>query len=172
MLTMKKYLVTFFIFLSNYALCQQFNNSWIDYNKTYYKFKIGSSGLYRIPGMLLQSIGLENIPAEQFQLWRNGEEIRLFTSTAAGPVTGAGFIEFYGEMNDGKKDKRLYLQPDYQLSDKWSLETDTAAFFLTVNPAGPNLRFASTVNNVSGNTLDPEPFFMNTSFFEKIARPL
>jgi hypothetical protein len=37
-------------------------------------------------------------------------------------------------MNDGKPDSVLYRKPDYVMNDKWSLETDTASFFLTVNP--------------------------------------
>ena len=72
------------------------------------------------------------------------------------------YLEFWGEMNDGKPDNALYLDPEYQLNDKWSLETDTAAFFLTVNPAGNNLRLVETINNVAGNTLSPEPYFMHT----------
>ncbi|MEO7802558.1 MAG: C25 family cysteine peptidase, partial [Ginsengibacter sp.] len=67
------------------------------------------------------------------------------------------------EMNDGKKDSRLYAEPDYQLSDHWSLETDTAAYFITINTTGNNLRYVSAVNNISGNTLAPEPYFMNTA---------
>ena len=65
-------------------------------------------------------------------------------------------------MNDGKKDTKLYRDPDYQLSDHYSLQTDTAAYFLTVNPSGTNLRFINSPNNVSGNTLPQEPYFMNT----------
>jgi hypothetical protein len=53
------------------------------------------------------------------------------------------------------------LAADYQLSDHYSLQTDTAAYFLTVNPAGSNLRFTDDANNVSGTTLTPEPYFMN-----------
>ena len=55
------------------------------------------------------------------------------------------YIEFWGEMNDGKPDNILYRNPDYQLNDKWSLETDTAAFFLTVNPFGK--QFQATANS-------------------------
>lgn len=160
---MKKVIIVIFLFLSSHAFCQQFNNSWIDYNKTYYKFKVGSSGLYRISAALLQTLGLNDTPAQQFQLWRNGEEVRLFTSITSGAIPSDGYIEFYGEMNDGKKDSKLYLEPDYQLSDHWSLETDTAAYFLTVNNNGNNLRYVAAANNVSGNTLAPEAYFMNTA---------
>lgn len=158
---MKKLLLPIFILLSIAAYCQT-NNSWIDYNKTYYKFKVGSTGLYRIPQATLSSIGLAGTSADQFQVWRNGEEVRLYTTSATGPIAAGGYIEFWGVMNDGKKDTKLYLNTDYQLSDHFSLETDTAAYFLTVNPVGTNLRYTDAANNVTGTTLTPEPYFMNT----------
>ena len=115
---------------------QLYNNEWIDYTKTYYKFKVGVTGLYRINQAALASIGLDNTNADHFQLWRNGEQVAIYTSAQSAPLGGDGYIEFWGEMNDGKPDNALYREPDYQLIDKFSLETDSAAFFLTVNPAG------------------------------------
>ena len=53
-------------------LSAQYNNEWIDYNKTYYKFKVGQTGLYRIPYDVLQAAGLGSRRAEHFQMWRNG----------------------------------------------------------------------------------------------------
>ncbi len=159
---MKKILLISFVFISATGFAQPYSNSWIDYSKTYFKFNIGKNGLFRIQQSALNSIGLGNTPAEQFQLWRNGEEVRLYTSSSTGPLTSSGYIEFWGLMNDGKKDTKLYRDPDYQLSDHYSLETDTAAYFLTVNTTGNNLRFTNSPNNVSGNTLPAEPYFMNT----------
>ena len=65
-------------------------------------------------------------------------------------------------MNDGKQDTKLYRTPALQLSDKWSLHTDTAAYFLTVNPGGGNLRLINENNDVAGNSLPAEPYFMHT----------
>ncbi|HET7117327.1 MAG TPA: C25 family cysteine peptidase [Hanamia sp.] len=158
---MKKLLVIFFTFLTAVVSAQTYSNSWIDYSKTYYKFKVGSDGLYHITQATLNSIGLGNIPAEQFQLWRNGEEVTLYTSVPSGPLPANGYIEFWGHENDGKIDTKLYRVADYQLSDHYSLQTDTASFFLTVNPTGNNLRFTDDANNVAGTTLTPEPYFMN-----------
>ncbi len=45
---------------------------------------------------------------------------------------------------------------------KHSFQTDTAAFFLTINPAGGNLRMLNAVNNVAGNVLPPDPYFIYT----------
>jgi hypothetical protein len=162
---MKKLLLPALLVLGLTAFSQTYNNSWIDYNKTYYKFKVGSTGLYRIPQSALANIGLGSTPAQQFQVWRNGEEVRLYTSVASGPLPSSGYVEFWGLMNDGKKDTKLYRDPDYQLSDHWSLETDTAAYFLTVNASGSNLRFTDVPNNVAGTSLAPEPYFMNTKGF-------
>jgi len=140
----------------------QYNNEWIDYSKTYYKFTVGKDGVFRIPDSVLQTVGLNNVPAEQFQLWRNGVQVPLYTSTSSGALGANGYIEFWGEMNDGKLDKLLYRNQEEQLSDKWSLYTDTATYFLTVNPAGNNLRFIQTENNVAGNTLPADQYFMYT----------
>ncbi len=159
---MKKLLFIFFIFFSASLVAQTYSNNWIDYNKAYYKFSVGKTGLYRIPLSTLNAIGLGNTPAEQFQLWRNGEEVGLYTSVASGQLGVSDYIEFWGIMNDGKKDTKLYRDPDYQLSDFYSLETDTASYFLTVNVTGANMRFVNQSNNIAGNTLSPEPYFINT----------
>ncbi|MEO8819723.1 MAG: C25 family cysteine peptidase [Ginsengibacter sp.] len=158
---MKKLLTILFILITGIASAQTYSNSWIDFNKTYYKFKVGADGLYHIDQTTLSSLGLETIPAEQFQLWRNGQEVSLYTSSATGPLPANGYIEFWARMNDGKIDTKLYRVADYQLTDHTSLQTDTAAYFLTVNPAGNNLRYTNAVNNVAGNTLQPEPYFTN-----------
>lgn len=159
---MKRFFSFLLLSLGLYAQAQVYNNEWIDYNKTYYKFKIGATGLYRINQPALASIGWETIPAENFQLWRNGKEIPLYTSLQTGVMGASDYIEFWGDMNDGKPDNAIYRQPEFQLNDMYSLQTDTVAFFLTVNPAGNNLRLVPTANTIVGNPT-PEPFFMFTS---------
>ena len=160
---MKRILLLSCLCWSLLAQAQTYNNEWIDYSKTYYKFKVGATGLYRITQPSLSSAGLGSVPAEQFQLWRNGQEVPLYTSVASGSMSGSDYIEFWGERNDGKPDNELYKILDFQLSDKYSLQTDTAAFFLTVNPSGSNLRLVNTTNDVAGNILPPEPYFMHTT---------
>ena len=157
---MRKLLSVLFIFIALKAIAQQpFNNEWIDYNKTYYKFKVGNSGLYHINQTALATIGLQSTPVEQFQLWRNGKQVPLYTSVSAGAMGSSDYIEFWGKRNDGKPDVYLYKDPSFQLSDRVSLQTDTAAFFLTVNPnpstSNPNLRFTLAQNNIP--TTPPTP---------------
>ena len=157
---MKKILVFIVVlFITGIAISQSYYNEWIDFSKTYYKFKVGATGLYRINAADLNSIGLASEAAQNFQLWRNGKQVPLYTSVANGSLGANGFLEFWGEKNDGVPDRDLYRIQANQLSTQESLLTDTAAFFLTVSPGGNNLRFLSTANNVSGNTLPAETYF-------------
>jgi Peptidase family C25 len=158
---MKKLLIIFFVLFA-YAAHAQHNNSWIDYSKTYYKFKISANGMYRIGKALLDSANLGNVPVEQFQLWHNGKEERLYTSLATGIMGTGDYIEFWAKMNDGTIDKPLYLNPRGQLCDSISLFTDTSTYFLTVNPADNSLRYASGVNDIADNTLSPDAYFMRS----------
>jgi hypothetical protein len=171
---MKKGLVFIVLMLvTSLAISQSYNNEWIDYNKTYYKFKVGATGLYRIYTTDLAAIGLSNESAQNFQLWRNGKQVPLYTTTQTGPLGANGYIEFWGEKNDGIPDRALYKNPNNQLSASESLLTDTASFFLTVNASGNNLRFTPTANNVAGNTRPAEPYFMYTlrqSYKDRINR--
>jgi len=159
---MKRILLCLFVCCAFVAKGQVYNNEWIDYTKTYYKCRVGKTGLYRIAQPTLVTAGLGSAAAQDFQLWRNGVQIPIYTSVASGNFSASDFIEFWGEMNDGKADKELYRNPDYQLNDKWSLESDTSVYFLTINNSGNNFRLSSTPNNVAGNVLPPEPYFMHT----------
>jgi len=146
---MKKSLLTLITVLLVLTGYPQLNNSWIDHSKTYYKFKVARDTMCRIPQPVLAAAGLGSVPAQNFQLWRNGNEVRLYTSVATGILGAGDYIEFWGEMNDGKPDKSLYRNPDYQVNDKFSLSTDTVVYFLTVNSAGANLRYLASPNNVA-----------------------
>ena len=156
-----KRIFTIILVLLSWAGYGQFNNSWIDYNKTYYKFKVAATGLYRISQSSLAAAGLENVPMEHLQLWRNGQEITLYTTTSGTP-SSADYVEFWGERNDGKPDRALYREARFQHSDRHSLYTDSASFFLTVNTTGNNKRYATVANNVSAPPVAKEPYFMYT----------
>ncbi len=164
---LKKLLLPFFLLLVT-SVHAQLNNSWIDYNKTYYKFRLGKDTLCRLPQSVLATAGLGSVNADHFQLWRNGQQVRIFTSVTGSPLGASDYIEFWGEMNDGKPDKQLYRNQSNQLNDRYSLETDTAVYFLTVNPAGGNLRYVNTVNPSPG-AATPDAYFMrNIDYYYKL----
>lgn len=163
---MKKLFAIFCLLYATHGFAQTFNNEWIDYTKTYYKFKVGKNGIYRIGQAVLQTNGLATTLAQNFQLWRNGTEIPIYTSVSTGVLGASDYIEFYGVKNDGKPDKALYRNATDQLNDRQSLETDTAAYFLTVNTTSNNARYVQQTNNVAGNALTAEPYFMYTEKYD------
>lgn len=159
---MKKLVLGLLLITGFLAKAQVYNNAWIDYSKTYYKFKVGKTGLYRIPQSILSSAGLGSASAEYFQLWRNGKQVPIYTSVQTGALSSTDYIEFWGEMNDGKPDTELYREVNWHLNDKWSLITDTAAYFLTINTnTAANLRLQPTANNVASTTLPVDAYFMH-----------
>jgi hypothetical protein len=169
---MKKLIILLLLIFSAGAFAQQYNNEWIDFSKVYYKFKIADSGIYRISQSTLNGAGLGSVPAEQFKLFRNGTEVALYTSVATGSLPVNGYIQFWGEPNDGKPDKILYRNPLYQHTDKISLQTDTAIYFLTASTSN-NLRLTDVQNNIASNTLPATPYFMYTAgrYFKENINP-
>jgi Peptidase family C25/CARDB len=170
-LTMKKLFTIIMLLYGLNGFAQPFNNEWVDPAKTYYKFKTNRTGLFRIPQTTLAGLGLVATPAEQFKMWRNGKEVALYTTVPSGALPANGYIEFWSDANDGKPDLPLYRDPKFQHTDKLSLQTDTVVYFLTVDPVAANLRMTDVNNDVAGNVLPVEPYFMYTSgryFSEKM----
>ena len=160
---MKKFLpAILMLIISLSASAQQYNNEWIDYSKTYYKFKVGATSLHRISQPVLAAAGLSGIQAQNFQLWKNGQEIAMYTSVASGTLSATDYLEFYGEKNDGKTDRQLFRYDSLQMNDHFSLLTDTSSYFLTVNSTTSNKRLTSFANNVAGNILPAENYFLYT----------
>jgi hypothetical protein len=160
---MKRIFTLLFILVCFGLKAQVYNNEWIDFNKTYYKFKIGADGLYRIPQSVIAAAGLGSTAVQNFQLFHNGQEVPIYTSASSGTLGSSDYIEFWGHMNDGKADQPMYRNPAYQHTPKWSLETDTAVYFLTVNPSGATFHYNNIANDTTGNILPVEPFFMYTA---------
>ena len=152
---------------------QTYNNEWINFSNTYYKFKVGSNGLYRIPQSVLATAGMGNVPVQNFQLFRNGKEVPIYTSAASGTLGNTDYIEFWGQMNDGAPDAPLYRNPIYQHTQHTSLETDTAVYFLTVNSSGSTFHYLNGPNNPASSVLPTETYFMYTtgSYYKATINP-
>ncbi|MBO9203293.1 MULTISPECIES: putative type IX secretion system sortase PorU2 [Niastella] len=145
------------------ASSQQYNNEWINYSQTYYKIRIAKDGLYRVPKSLLDAIGIGGASVQNLELWRNGEKVPFYPSVSSGTLPSNGYIEFWGEKNDGKPDKDMYRNPAYQHTTYYSLQSDTATYFLSVNSNGSGFRYTDVNNNVAGNSLPAEDYFMYTT---------
>jgi hypothetical protein len=160
---MRKFFTLLLLLAGCTVAAQQYNNEWIRFNQTYYKFKIAKTGLVRIPKSVLDAAGIGNTPVEYFELWRNGEKVPFYPSIASGVLPGGGYLELWGRPNDGKPDKAMYRDPVNQHTDKNSLLTDTAVYFLSVNNNQSGFRIQDVTNNVAGNSLPAEQYFMYTA---------
>ena len=102
---MKRILLTLLVVIPGLLAKAQaqfpYNNEWIDYSKTYYKFPVSKTGLYRISQAALNTAGIGSTPAEHFQLWRNGRQVALYTSVPSGVLGAGDFIEFRDLCNHG-----------------------------------------------------------------------
>ncbi len=126
----------------------QYGNEWIDFDKTYYKFKITEDGIYRIPQSVLANASLGGVTGSQYRLFHLGEEVPLFTSSP-GTFVSADFIEFYGVRNRGELDRTLFQEPDNeQLNPRYSMFTDSSTYFLTWDD-GDGLRITGIDNDLS-----------------------
>lgn len=150
-------------FLSFLSLsAQTYFNEWIDYTKTYHKFRIAEDGLYRIPYSALQQEGLAEKSPEGFHLFSRGEEIPIFISSNE-TFGSEDFIEFYGQQNDGSFDTQLFQNPDWQLTDRQSLFTDSIGYYLMWDDGFEGERIEVVENDLSGELPEQEEFFMYES---------
>ncbi len=158
---MKRLLPLLLLFGYLASNAQSFNNEWIRHAQTYYKFKVGKAGLYRIQKSALEASGISNTSVEFFELWRNGKKVPIYTSVETGQLPDNGYIEFWGEPNDGVPDKPLYRNEAFQHTTRYSLLTDTAVYFLSVNTNRSGFFITDQQNDVASNSLAPEPYFMH-----------
>jgi hypothetical protein len=156
---MKKILTILLLGVASHVMGQQYNNEWINFNQTYYKFKVGSDGLYRLSQSVLASAGLGSSPIQNLQIWRNGQPVPFYSTVTSGPLGPSDYVEFWGLANDGVPDRPLYRDTLYQHVTKNSLETDTAVYFITFGNSPSNSMITQVANNVAANTLPVEPYF-------------
>ncbi|MDI3322738.1 C25 family cysteine peptidase [Pinibacter soli] len=157
-------LALLFVMVGFTTLAQNYGNEWIDFTKTYYKFKVYKTGLYRIPVSTLATAGIDGANVEDYSLYKNGKEVPLYTSSETGKLPANGYIEFWATTNDGVPDKQLYRDPVYQHSTAMSLFEDAGTYFLLVRPnVAANARYNTLNNDVSNPALPAEPYFMCTT---------
>lgn len=162
-LNMKRIFTLLLLIAGLQGSAQRYYNEWIRYSQTYYKFKIGKSGLFRIPKSTLDAAGIGGTQVEYLELWRNGEPVPFYPSVSSGVLPANGYIEFWGKPNDGKPDRDMYRDPAYQHTTANSLIQDSATYFLSVNTNQSGFRILDGINDVASNTLPLENYFMYTA---------
>ena len=127
-----------------------YGNEWIKYQNTYLRIKVAADGVYRIPQQQLTAAGFPagSVPASALRLYRYGTQVPVYTSTE-NTLSGADFVEFWGESNKGAVDRYLADNPEEALlNPQYSLFNDTVFYYLTWNDDTPPLRMASAPNNL------------------------
>jgi hypothetical protein len=153
-------LTLLFLFFLTFAQAQMqvggrtlYGNEWINYDQTYYKIPVAKDGVYRISRQALEGAGISLAEqGERLQLFHLGEEVPIYI--------GENYIEFYGKQNRGELDRFLYENGEADmLNPEYSLITDTAAYFLTVAPAGTQgWRYTDVPNDLT-NLPAPEAWY-------------
>jgi hypothetical protein len=140
----------------------QFGNSWINFSNTYYKFKITEEGIFRIGKSQLDAIGMGGATGNQFAIFREGQEVPIYTSTT-GAFGGSDFIEFYATKADGKIDKQLYPDPNFQPNDEVNLISDTAYYFITFDNS-VHQRMQLTATTIPFPAPAPAPYCWSVAY--------
>lgn len=153
------------VFAQN-SYAQVLGNEWIDFNQTYYKLKIGENGLYRISQTELGNAGFPvgSIDPRRIQIFKNGQEQAIkIEGQSDGIFQNTDYIEFYGEINDGKTDADLYVSAEAQPHTFQSIFSDSAVYFITYKlSATDGIRMSPfTENNVNG--ILPDEYYLEDS---------
>ena len=145
------------IFISSVSHAQ-YGNEWINPGQTYYKTKVGSNGIYKLTYTTLLDAGLPitSINPKNIQLFRNGEEQHIFLAGEDdNSFDTSDYIEFYGQYNDGRNEKDMYLKPEDQPHQYVSLYSDTSNYYLTWSSTTGKRIEEYTNTNFTGKTADP-----------------
>lgn len=133
---------------ANHLHAQTYGNEWIDFSKTYYKFKTDAEGIYRIPKTVLDAAGIPtSTNGTQFLLFREGVEVPIFVTTN-GAFGNNDYIEFWAERMNGQTDTDLYPSASMQADSRISLFSDSATYFLTYDNQTNHLRYTNVANNI------------------------
>ena len=150
-------------------------NEWIDFDQSYYKMMLAEDGVYRVSYEELQAAGVpvQSLTGAELQVYYFGQEQAISVSTD-GTFSAGDYIEFVGVKNRGELDKHLYRNESDQLNPRYSLYSDTSAYFLTWEQGVAGKRIQEQMVDLSGNTLDPEPYYMHEDvvvFSDRVNKP-
>ena len=141
-----------------------FGNEWIDYDQQYFKMLVAEDGIYRVDKQTLEDAGvpLNSVTGAQLRVYHLGEEVPIFTSNS-GSFATQDYVEFYGNKNRSELDYHIFGNPvEDMMNPRYSLFTDTSAYFLTWNEQNSDSRLVETVNNLTN--LPPK----ETSYLEEM----
>jgi hypothetical protein len=160
---MKKILLFSLLFSLNFCYqAQNFGNEWINYDQSYYDFKVYKEGIYRIDYQTLANSGINTnlFSSANMQLFGREKEQAIFVVDGGDNNFGPGdYFLFYANKNDGWLDSTLYEDPNTIGNPSYSLFNDTIHYFFTWNNSTNNKRFVYENDNSFSN-YTPAPFIL------------
>ncbi len=143
------------IILAGLGASAQYGNEWINFNQDYWKLQVAEDGLYRVTAdeLTAQGFPIDQVSADRIKLFHNGEEVAIQVSSTNSRLD---YLEFYGQRNDGTREAELYVTPEAQPHQYYSLFSDSTMYFLTYDVSGESgqrMSF-STDNNNTGLAAD------------------
>lgn len=137
-----------------------YGDEWIDLDKQYLKMRLAEDGIYKVSYSELADSGfpVSTTPMSQYQVFNLGKEIAIKTSTEGIPTDG-DYMLFYGLKNRSEVDRYGFKNDDHILNPRYSLISDTSAYFLTINES-PNSRFQEVYTEVEDLNLPSPDYFI------------
>lgn len=156
-----------FLILAIFLCCSlsttaQYGNEWILFDQEYFKLTVAEDGWYQVTSADLEAAGFNTnlVAADRLRLFKNGEEVALSVASDNGRLVS---FEFYGERNDGRLDEPIYITPEAQPHDYYSLFSDSTTYFLTYANAGPDGRRIAFSTDNDNTGLSPERYHLAQS---------
>ncbi len=147
-------------FLSNTELIAQddYQNDWIEYDKSYLRIKVAKDGLHKIDFNTLSTYSVPE-DMDQYKMFHKGREIPIYFDSDDATFSTGDKIEFYGERNDGEFDRFLYTYDAWQPHEYRSLFSDTSVYYLVWDPSYSGERYEDTANEIIDLPPPPETHF-------------
>ena len=130
-----------------------YGDEWIRQRVQYVRLDVTEAGIYRVTGAQLAAAGLDGVTGAQLELVHYGREVPAAVSTE-GRLTAGDFVEFAHDPSASiAYEADLYPNRSSRdmLSPSRRLFTDSVAYYVSVNPAGPRLR----ITEISATRADP-----------------
>jgi len=163
----KTYIALLLFFLGSFcSYGQTYGNEWINYDQSYYSFKIISNGVFKLDYSTLSASGipLSTFQSENIQIFGREKEVPLhIVDNGDNSIDPGDFILFYAEKNDGWLDSTLYLDPSTIGNPAYSLYNDTIQYFFTWNNSNTNLRYSIETDIDFTNYSSIENYILQTN---------
>jgi hypothetical protein len=157
----KLFFATLLLFCEIKSNAQDFGDSWINFDQTYYKIPVAREGIYKITPEFLQKnkVGPEFFASNsQLQIWHRGVQQAITVVSSGDSLKTGDYILFYGTKNDGTQDAQLYFPKTDFYNQHTNLFSDTTAYFLTLSKKSTSKRVP---------TLNSSNFENSTDYFIK-----